>query len=109
MYGNKPDFGFSKCYQIEDSSEFKEYLYTQTLKINFIDDNVDFTGDVNDFIGCVTIKLDKLLEEGTIDEMKAIIDDKMNQNGAVQIKLELYDSRPPVQASEAPEFDGLEN
>ena len=51
MYGNKPNFGFTKCYQIEDSTEFKEYLHNQTLKINFIDDNVDFTADVNDFIG----------------------------------------------------------
>ena len=78
MYGNKPDFGFTKCYEIADSTEFRDYLRSQTLKINFIDDNVDFTADVNDFIGCVSIKLDQLLECTTIEENRPIIDDKKN-------------------------------
>lgn len=107
MYGNKPDFGFSKCYQIEDSSEFRRYLATEVLRINFIDDNVDFTTDINDFIGCVSIKLESLLERGTIEENRPIIDDKMAQNGIVMVKLELYDAHP-VKASAGPEFDGLE-
>ena len=58
LQGDSPDVDLVQRYEIEDTSELREYFRECFLKIDFIDDSVDITEpEANDYIGCVRIPL----------------------------------------------------
>lgn len=63
LVGNSPDFDMRKQYQVEYTDQLIEYMKTQVLKIELIDESVDITKApaVSDYIGCVRVPLKDLL------------------------------------------------
>jgi hypothetical protein len=65
MRGNNPNFDVRKQYEVELTDQFIDYMRSQTLKIDLIDDSVDIMKagvEAKDYIGSVRIAMKDLIQ-----------------------------------------------
>ena len=61
----------------------------QVLKIDFVDEAVDFTQKLRDFIGSVRIPLAQVLDKGNFTGKVPVIDEMNRQSGEVLISIKI--------------------
>lgn len=64
-----------------------EYMKTQVLKIDLIDDSVEVKHGQSDYIGCVRIPLKELLLNDEVTDNYAVLDEKGHENGRMEVVL----------------------
>jgi hypothetical protein len=68
-----------------------EYMKTQVLKIDLIDESVEMREGQSDYIGSVRIPLRELIMHDEIADNFPIVDDKGHENGRMEVKLNCKD------------------
>eukprot|EP00347_Sterkiella_histriomuscorum_P001912 403370193 len=101
--GQNPQFDIKKTFEIEINEQFMEYMRTQLLKIDFIDDSVDMTQpNAKDYIGSVRIPLRELMLNEHLEDNFPIYDDNRVETGRVEVKMVCKDFTPyPYELNEA--------
>lgn len=95
--GTNPLFNSSKQYQVENTAQFRQYMETQVLVIDLIDEAVDISRPgARDYIGSVRVPLREALVKGQIMGTFPVIDENRAQNGELRLQISLMD---------APSFD----
>jgi len=62
LQGKNPNFDLKKSFEVEVNEQFMEYMKTQILKIDLIDESVDITQpNAKDYIGSVRVPLRELM------------------------------------------------
>ena len=62
LQGSNPTFEIKKTFEVEVNEQFMEYMKSQILKIDLIDESVDLSQpNANDYIGSVRIPLRELM------------------------------------------------
>jgi hypothetical protein len=92
--GDSPTFDVTRRYEVEESQELRDYFKFQFLKIDFIDDAVEYdnAGDMTDYIGSIRIPLNTFLEKDKIESFFEVKNEKSQTMGQVQIKIQYADS-----------------
>jgi len=106
MTGSSPHFDVRKQYEVELTDQFSEYMKTQLLQIDIIDESIDIMragAEAKDFLGRVRIPLkDLLIGGGTSNEEIAdcfpVRDEQGNETGHMEVRLsckdmQLYDDQ----------------
>ncbi|CDW86689.1 protein fantom [Stylonychia lemnae] len=94
LQGNSPIFEIQKTYEFELNDQFFEYMKSQILKIDFMDESVDLDSNQNDYIGSVRIPLNQLLVNEEFEDTLGLVDTENNETGKVQIRISCKDFTP---------------
>ena len=86
-------FDVTKRYEVEYNQQFIDYLENQFLKIDFIDESVDFTDspESSDYIGSARHPLKDLLTNKEIKVSLPIVNQRNTHNGEVTMMMKIQD------------------
>ena len=81
--GDSPTFDVTRRYEVEESQELRDYFKFQFLKIDFIDDAVEYdnAGGMTDYIGSIRIPLNTFLEKDKIESFFEVKNEKSQTMG----------------------------
>ena len=96
LQGNNPVFGdIKKTFEVDVNEQFMEYMKTQILKIDLIDESVDISQpNAKDYIGSVRIPLRELMLNEEISDNFPVFDDNRVETGRMEVKLTCKDFSP---------------
>ena len=95
MQGSSPTFDIRKQFQIEYNEQFIEYMKTQVLRIELIDESVDLSrAETKDYIGSVRIWLKELLSSPEIGDDYPVRDEAGQEAGHMRVRLSIRDVVP---------------
>lgn len=93
VQGNNPFFEHRKQFEVEDTSEFRSFMGSQVLKIDFMDESVDLRQKhLTDYIGSLRIPLKALLDRKQYVARVPIEDDMKRKAGECDVSLKLQDA-----------------
>jgi len=87
-----PFFDSIKRFEIEQTADFLSYIKNEVLKIDLIDEGVDYTdANLRDYIGSVRIPLRDLLLKGSLAGVFPVQDESRNACGYLNVKISIHD------------------
>lgn len=87
-----PFFDSIKRFEIEQTADFQSYIKNEVLKIDLIDEGVDYTdANLRDYIGSVRIPLRDLLVKGALAGVFPVQDESRNACGYLNVKISIHD------------------
>ena len=95
MSGSSPHFDVRKQFEIESSEQFIEYMRSQVLKIDLIDESVDIMRggvEARDYIGSVRVPLKDLIQSQELADNFPVRDEKGVETGRMEVKITCRDS-----------------
>ena len=87
MQGENPGFDITKQFEVEENTQFLQYMKNQVLKIDFIDESVEMREGQNDYIGSARIPLREILTNEVVADTFPVKDEVGRENGRVDIKI----------------------
>lgn len=91
--GNNAFFDSKKQFEIEFSQEFQQYMTSQVLVINLIDEAVDITiPGARDYIGSVRIPLREILAKSTVAGQFPVVDESGQTTGELRLRISMQDA-----------------
>lgn len=94
LTGSSPNFDIRKQFEVELTDQFSDYMKTQLLKIDLIDESVDISkSDARDYIGSARISLKELLlrDREEITDFFPVKDENGNENGRMEVRVTCKD------------------
>ena len=93
VYGPDPRFDDTKRFQVEQTSEFINYMKMSFLKIDFIDESVkNIQANVRDYIGSARIPLKELLAREEIQGDFDLMDEYGSVTGKVSVRVAVHNA-----------------
>jgi len=95
LQGQNPNFDIRKGFECEVNSQFMEYMRTQVLKIDLIDESVDLAqAGAKDYIGSVRIPLREVMLNEEVADNFPVRDENGVEVGRMEVKLACKDYSP---------------
>ena len=95
LNGNNPFFDVKKQFEVELNEQFLEYMRTQVLKIDLIDESVDMTQvGQKDYIGSVRIPLREVMMQDEFADCFPVKDEQGNETGRMEVRVSCKDYQP---------------
>jgi hypothetical protein len=91
VQGNFPIFEVTKQFEVEVNEQFMEYMKSQVLKIDLIDESVEMKEGQDDYIGSVRIPLREVLMNEEIADNFSVKDAMGRETGRMEVKLTCKD------------------
>ena len=91
---SNPNFDSTKQFEIEATPQFLQYMKTQCLQVDLIDESVDMTEPgMRDYIGSVRIPLREVVTKTVVAGDFAVMDENRRQTGDLRLKIQMYDAQ----------------
>ena len=94
LTGPQPFFDIKKQFECEVNEQFMEYMKTQVLKIDLIDESVDISaqgGGQKDYIGSVRIALKELMIQEEFADNLPVRDEMGVESGRMEVRVSCKD------------------
>lgn len=108
LTGPQPYFDIKKQFECEVNEQFMDYMKTQVLKIDLIDESVDINaqgGGQKDYIGSVRIALKELMIQEEFADNLPVRDELGQESGRMEVRVSCKDHSPYPYATGAGGMD----
>ena len=95
LTGSNPIFDLKKQFEVEVNEQFMDYMKTQILKIDLIDESVELGAQgQSDYIGSVRIPLRELMIHEEFADNFPVKDESGQETGRIEVRLSCKDYSP---------------
>mmetsp|Transcript_35322 Transcript_35322/g.34350 ORF Transcript_35322/g.34350 Transcript_35322/m.34350 type:complete len:293 (-) Transcript_35322:159-1037(-) len=91
VQGSNVQFDVTKQYEVEVNEQFMDYMKAAVLKIDFMDESVEYREHQRDYIGSVRVPLQQLVREGFVADNFPVVDEMGKENGRAEVRIESKD------------------